>query len=73
MIFTESKVGEKMATGLEAGKDVRIARLLARRGAPGSFAYAVFTVLVAGLTGLWKLELGLVVVAIAVIGPWLWI
>ena len=55
-----------MATGLEAGKDVRIARLLARRGAPGSFAYAVFTMLVVGLTGLWKQEPVLVVVAIVI-------
>jgi len=55
-----------MATGLEAGKNVRIAGLLARRGAPGSYAYAVFTVLVVGLTGLWKWEPVLVGVAIAV-------
>jgi signal transduction histidine kinase/ActR/RegA family two-component response regulator len=66
VISTESKVGEKMATGLEAGKDVRIARLLARRGAPGSFAYAVFTLLVVSLTGLWKHEPVLVAVAIGV-------
>ncbi|MEN8005780.1 MAG: response regulator [Candidatus Krumholzibacteriota bacterium] len=45
-----------MTSGTEAGKDVRIARLLARRGAPGSFAYAAFTVLVVGLTGLWEIE-----------------
>ena len=45
-----------MTTGTEAGKDIRIARFLARRGAPGSFAYAAFTVLVVSLTGLWKLD-----------------
>ena len=45
-----------MTEGTEAGKDVRIARLLARRGAPGSFAYTAFLVLVVSLTGLWKLE-----------------
>ena len=45
-----------MTEGTEAGKDVRIARLLARRGAPGSFAYTAFLVLVISLTGLWKLE-----------------
>jgi signal transduction histidine kinase/CheY-like chemotaxis protein len=45
-----------MTTGTEAGKEVRIARHLARRGAPGSYAYVIFTVLVASLTGLWKLE-----------------
>ena len=43
-----------MTTGSEAGKDIRIARHLARRGAPGSYAYVIFTVLVVGLTGLWK-------------------
>jgi len=45
-----------MTTGTEAGKDIRIARFLARRGAPGSFAYAAFAVLVVSLTGLWKLH-----------------
>ncbi len=55
-----------MTTGTEAGNDVRIARLLARRGAPGSFAYAIFTVLVVSLTGLWKLEPVPVAVVIAV-------
>ena len=45
-----------MTSGTEAGKDIRIARFLARRGAPGSFAYAAFTVLVVTLTGLWKLH-----------------
>lgn len=45
-----------MTAGTEAAKDVRIARLLARRGAPGSFAYTAFLVLVISLTGLWKLE-----------------
>ena len=45
-----------MTSGIEAGKDIRIARLLARRGAPGSFAYAAFTFLVVSLTGLWKIE-----------------
>jgi signal transduction histidine kinase/CheY-like chemotaxis protein len=45
-----------MTTGTEAGKDIRIARSLARRGAPGSFAYAAFAILVAGLTGLWKIQ-----------------
>jgi len=39
-----------------AGNDTRIARLLARRGAPGSFAYAAFTALVLSLTGLWREE-----------------
>ena len=55
-----------MAAGLEAGKNIRIARLVARRGAPGSFAYVAFTVLVVGLTGLWKWEPALVGVAIGV-------
>jgi signal transduction histidine kinase/CheY-like chemotaxis protein len=45
-----------MKAGTEAGKDIRIARFLARRGAPGSFAYAAFTVLVTSFTGIWKLE-----------------
>jgi signal transduction histidine kinase len=40
--------------GTAAGNDTRIARLIARRGAPGSFAYAAFTALVVALTGLWK-------------------
>jgi signal transduction histidine kinase len=44
-----------MTTGTEAGKDIRIARFLARRGAPGSYAYAAFTFLVVSLTGMWKL------------------
>ena len=39
-----------------AGNDTRIARLLARRGAPGSFAYAAFTALALSLTGLWREE-----------------
>ena len=55
-----------MTVGTEAGKDVRIARLLARRGAPGSFAYTAFTVLVVSLTGLWKLEPVSVAVMISV-------
>jgi signal transduction histidine kinase/ActR/RegA family two-component response regulator len=45
-----------MAIGTEAGSDRRIARLLAQRGAPGSFAYAGFLALVMGVTGLWRLE-----------------
>ncbi len=55
-----------MTEGTEAGKDVRIARLLARRGAPGSFAYTAFLVLVVSLTGLWKLEPVTVAVMISV-------
>jgi signal transduction histidine kinase/ActR/RegA family two-component response regulator len=46
-----------MKPGTEAGKDIRIARHLARRGAPGSYAYVIFTFLVVVLTGLWKLEM----------------
>jgi signal transduction histidine kinase/ActR/RegA family two-component response regulator len=45
-----------MTPGTAAGNDTRIARLLARRGAPGSFAYAAFTALVLSLTGLWQEE-----------------
>ena len=44
-------------TGItSACHDIRIARTLARRGELGSFAYAVFTLLVAGFTRAWTLE-----------------
>jgi|GEM_PF-3221477 len=60
-----------MSPGFEAGKNVRIARLLARRGAPGSYAYALFTLLVVSVTGLWKLEpvpVGIVLVVNVITG-----
>ena len=55
-----------MTSGNEAGNDIRIARFLARRGAPGAYAYAAFAVLVVGLTGVWKLQPVPVAVMIAV-------
>jgi signal transduction histidine kinase/ActR/RegA family two-component response regulator len=45
-----------MTIGTTARNDIRIARALAQRGAPGSFAYAVFVALVAVLTTLVKLD-----------------
>jgi len=42
-----------MTVGMTSSNDIRLARLLARRGRPGSFAYAVFTLIVAGATSLW--------------------
>ena len=41
-----------MTFGTTATNDIRIARALAQRSAPGSFAYAIFVALVAGLTSL---------------------
>ena len=43
-----------MTTAVNSGTDIRIARMLARRGAPGAFAYAVVTLVVASVTGLWE-------------------
>lgn len=45
-----------MTFSTTATNDIRIARALAQRGAPGSFAYAVFVALVAGLTSLAQSE-----------------
>jgi len=45
-----------MTPGNAAGNDNRIARLLARRGAPGSFAYLAFTAVAAAVTGIWRVE-----------------
>ena len=47
-----------MTFGTTATNDIRIARALAQRGAPGSFAYAIFVALVSGLTSLGSLEPG---------------
>ncbi len=44
-----------MTPDMHAGTDIRVARQLARRGAPGSFAYAAFTFMVMSLTGLWEI------------------
>jgi len=41
-----------MTLSTTATNDIRIARALAQRGAPGSFAYAIFVALVASLTSL---------------------
>jgi signal transduction histidine kinase/ActR/RegA family two-component response regulator len=43
-----------MTWNTSARNDIRIARSLARRGAVGSYAYAVFTVLVAGFSSVWQ-------------------
>jgi len=45
-----------MTSTTAACSDVRLARLLARRGALDSFAYCAFTLLVMGFTGIWRLE-----------------
>ncbi len=45
-----------MTFSTTATNDIRIARALAQRGAPGAFAYAVFVALVAGLTSLAQQE-----------------
>ncbi len=49
-------IGVKMIFGKTAATDIRIARALAQRGAPGSFAYAMFVGLVAGLSKLFDHE-----------------
>ncbi len=45
-----------MAKTVTARNDVRLARLLARRGAPGSYAPFAMTVLVTIFVGLWKIH-----------------
>ncbi|MBU8870845.1 MAG: response regulator [Gemmatimonadales bacterium] len=45
-----------MTAGLSALNDIRTARILSRRGAPGSFAYLGFTLLVGLLTSIWEYQ-----------------
>ena len=43
-----------MTAGISAQNDIRAARILARRGSLGSFAYFGFTILVGGMTAIWQ-------------------
>ena len=45
-----------MIASISAQRDIRTARILARRGTPGSFAYLALVLLVAGFTSYWQLH-----------------